>query len=391
MKNFFNFLIAFYPILSGYGFSPQADFGVFSIFIVGLICFFRNHSGSELVLPDGYKLFLVVAVLFTIVFARTIPLRLLLYSINLCMACMFVDYKILLRYYELIVYVCGLFFVIQVVALYTIGVHIVGIASFIPTIYEGSHIDIMTSLSEADRCSSLFLEPSYFAQYMFPYVVIKLFSSIKADMWKAIIVSALVLLSRSGMGLCLLLIIWTYWFFSGNIRLRTKVSVVMVASLAVLMVFRFNEEAFNKMLERTIEFQSFSGDEQYQSSGFIRFFRGYYAYADMPLMNKLFGANPELVESVLSSNVFFLASEDEAFNGTTTLLLYNGLFVCFLFFRHLVLMCWKKNNRVLVVMVLCCIWLMLGESYYLCARMFLTTILMYSLTTTINKQCPQLQ
>lgn len=386
MRNFFIFLIAFYPILSGYGFSPQADFGVLSIFAIGLICCFRYQPVLKIEFPDGYKLFLVVAVLFALVFASTIPLRLLLYSINLCMACMFVDYNKLLRYYEILVNVCGIFLIVQLFVQYTTGIPLVGIVSFIPTIYADSDsIDYMSSIAEADRCASFFLEPSYFAQYMFPYVVIKLFSDIKTDIRKAIVVSILVLLSRSGMGVVLLLIIWAFWFFLGNIRFQTKLTVAIIACLAIVLLFRFNEEAFDKMLERTVEFQSFSGDEQYQSSGFIRFFRGYYGYADMPLFNKLFGANPELVKDVLSSNIFFMVSKDEAFNGTTTLLLYNGLFVCILFFRHLVLMCWKKHNKALTVMVICCIWLMLGESYYLCARMFLTTLLMYSLTKKDKK------
>ena len=104
----------------------------------------------------------------------------------------------------------------------------------------------------------------------------------------------------------------------------------------------------------------------------------------MPMLNKLFGANPELIKTIAHKNIFFGTSGSVDFNGVQTLLIYNGLFVTLLFFRHLVMMCWKKNNYALIVMVICCIWLMLGETYYLCSRLFFTTVLMHAIITQRN-------
>ena len=379
MKKFFVFLVAFYPILSGYGFSPQADFGVFSIFAVGIICCLRYQPVLKFVFPEGYALFFVVALFLSLVAAQTIPLRMLLYSVNLCMACYLVDLKYLKKYYELLVLLsCGFLF-LQVIVAYVSGVDIGGLVSFLPTIYESKGIDADSLTTNAGRHSSFFLEPSYFAQYVFPYVILKLFSSRRIEIVKVAIVSFAVFLSQSGNGAVLLIIIFAFWFIFENINFRIKLGIVIIGVLGLLLLFDYMGEEMERMLERTSEFLSYEGNEQFQSSGFIRFFRGYYAYADMPLFNKIFGANPAFVDIVVHSNYFFVLSKDDAYNGTQMLLLYHGLISCILFYRHLILMCWKKHSKELVLMVICCIWLMLGESYFLCARMFLTICLMYAM------------
>lgn len=374
-------MLAFYPILSAYGFSPQADFGVILLFLIGTLCVFIIGPRFRYRFPDGYALFLCFALLFTLFFAHSIPVRLLLYSVNLCIACNYVDYKLLKKYYSFLVIFCCSFFIIQEIVAFLSNVHLVGIVSFLPTIYaDRDDIDIIDSLANSARHSSLFLEPSYFAQYLFPYIVLMLFEeNSRHGIQKAVIVSIIVLFSRSGIGAVLLLIIWTAWLLAGSLKMKTKILLLLLGSIFIVLLFRYSGGLFTDMLERTSEFQSFRGDEQFMSSGFIRFFQGYYAYADMPLINKLFGANPKLVASVAHSNIFFASDGSVSFNGTQTLLMYNGLFVCILYFRHLILMCRKKHSIALSVMVICCIWLMLGEYYYLCSRMFMTTVLMYAL------------
>lgn len=379
LRKIYIFLVALYPILSGYGYSPQVDFGVISLFIVGVSCAISKRGIFKMASPPGYVLFFSVTLLLSFFFAETIPLRLVLWSLNLFLVCFFVDFRTLFGYYEKIVLCSCTFFIFQLITSVFWGVRISGIIPFIPTIYEGMGIDIIDAQTGGATLCSFFLEKSYFAQYLFPYLVIKLFSNEKKTFISAIVVSLVLLLSRSGNGAVLLIIVWFFWFICANIGFRLKLGIVIMGIVSLMIVFSYMGEVLVGMIERSSELQSFGGDESYQSSGFIRFFRGYYAYADMPLINKLFGANPVFVQSVVQSNYFFAVSKDEYYNGTQMLLLHHGLIACILFYRHLILMCWYKHSKELVLMVICSVWLMLGESYFLCARMFFTTCLMYSM------------
>lgn len=390
MKKFFNFLIAFYPILSGYGLSPQADFGVILIFIVGICCIIANKKPFSFHTPEGYSLFFITAFLMSLTFAHTIQLRLLLYTVNLCLACNYLDFGQLKRSYYILVFITCSFFVFQNIVYLTTGLHISGIIPFIPTIYDGMGINQALVDSQGERFSSFFLEPSYFAQYLFPYIVFEQFSKQKNSMRNAVLVSLVVLLIRSGNGMILLMLSWGIWFLAGNYKLRVKVAYVFVGMVMITVLWKLNSVMFEGLLSRATEFQSYGGDEQYQSSGFIRMFRGYFAYADMPTINKLFGAHPDFVQAIFNNNIYFASSNDNSINGTSTILLYNGAVVCFLFFLHLFLMYWACKRKVMFVMMICCIWLMLSESYYLCARMFTTIILMYGLGCELKKSnCKQ--
>lgn len=379
MKKLFIFLLVLYPILSGYGFSPSLDFGVLLVFFLGIIQIMLNPRKFKLQFLPGYKLFLVVALLLSLVVANTIPIRLILYSINLCIACSFLNFALLKKYYNKVALFCCLFFLFQVVVFKVFNVYVSGLFPLIPTIYDNMGVDLIAIQQAEERWASLFTEPSYLAQYLFPILVIDLFSRNKKDFIYAIIFIFVLLLLGSGNGAILLCIILGGWFFFGNIDIRFKLGACVLLLVVFLFIIFDFEDMFETLLKRAEELQSVEGNREKQSSGFIRFFRGYYAYADMPTINKMLGANPREVKSVVESSYYFLFSEDEFYNGTQTLLLHHGLFSCILFFRHLLLMCWGKHSKELNIMVICCIWLMLGESYFLSARLFLTTCFMYAM------------
>ena len=128
MKKLYNFMLAFYPILSAYGFSPQADFGVILLFLIGTLCVFIIGPRFRYRFPDGYALF-VFCIAFYSIFAHSIPVRLLLYSVNLCIACNYVDYKLLKNIILLVIFCCS-FFIIQEIVAFLSNVHLVGIVSF---------------------------------------------------------------------------------------------------------------------------------------------------------------------------------------------------------------------------------------------------------------------
>lgn len=375
MNKVYNFLLALYPIVSGYGFSPQADFGILIITMIGFLYYVTAKPQGKLRLPDGYLLFFIVTMIFSLFLAHHIYLRLILFTVNLCLACSLGDYFLLFKYYEKIMIVCCAFFFVQLVSSVLLNIHIVGIFSFLPTIYEGI-VDVQDVQSESERFASFFMEPSYFAQYLFPYIVIRLFSFKKKDIKKAIYISIILLLVRSGNGMLLLIVIWGAWFFTKNTSTLAKGGVAVVVLLGWLLLVFSGSDFFDLVLSRVSEFQSYDGEEVNQSSGFIRFFRGYYAFSDFPLFNKWFGSSSKVATNIIESNVFFIGGET-FINGTQTLLCYHGIISCVLFFRHLTLYCWHKYDTILTVMVICSFVLMLGESYFLCSRMLLCSALMY--------------
>lgn len=379
IKKVYHILLALYPILSGYGFSAQLDFGTILIFGLGCIYFLKKRENVRLVSFRGYLLFFFVAVSFSLFFLKTFPTRLLLFSINLWIAIALVDVDLLKKYYFRTVTVCCAYFVLQEITYRLMGSRISGLTTLVPTIYGSFSEKYIAIQKIVPRSASFFLEPSYFAQFLFPYIVLKLFSTEKKNIRSAVLVSFVMLLTKSGSGALLLMIIWGFWFFCSNVKTSIKITIGISGTLVLLAMLFLGEGILNALTNRVSEVTSttntFKGDGE--TSGFIRFYRGYYLYADLPWFNKLFGSTKETISMAMLKSQF-LWSRDSFMNGMQTLLIYHGLFVCVLYMRHLILLFkghLKKKELILLVMGF--IYLMLSESYYLCSRAFVTLLLIY--------------
>jgi len=387
MKKLFNFLIALFPILSGYGFSLSLDFGSLLLFIVGAGCVVVYPKKFKIKFPVGYMAFFVVALLLSLLWARSVPLRLLLYSANLCFACCYADLERLWKYYGIIVWISIGYFLIQEASFYTLGFRPGGLIPFLPTIYGGDTSARIAATAIQERSSSFFLEPSYFAQFLIPYVIISLFSSEKKDTNRAIVVSIVLLLVRSGMGIMLLGIIWLIWFMVSKTKTSTKILISLAAVALFGLLIYTNSSILDYFSSRSGELMSYTGDEQYQSSGFIRFFRGYFAFADLAPLSMLLGANPTDVQNILEHSIFFGADSSNFINGMQTLLFYHGVVGTLLYVRHLFLLPYKSKNNTLLVMSIAVLVLLLGESFYLSSRLFVMTVFMFLIRegSTVNK------
>lgn len=377
MKKLYHFLLVLYPILSGYGLSLSLDFGSIFLFLCGVGCVITYPREFRIKTPIGYKLFFIVALLLSLVWARSIPLRLLLFSINLCFACCYAEKELLWRYYNNIVWICVAFFLVQEASFHILGTRPSGIVSFIPTVYgDDVSRSVINVIMHNERSSSLFLEPSYFAQFLIPYVAISLFSVNKDERKKAIIVSVILLLVRSGVGIMLLGIIWLLWFMYSNIKARTKIVlfVLMILALGVL-VYASGLDMY--LLDRSSELLSYSGDEQYQSSGFVRIFRGYLAFADLSVLNMLLGSNPTDVQLLLDRSIYFGQESTNFINGMQTLLFYHGIIGTIIYLRHILLLPYKTRNKTLLVLSISIIILLLLEQFYLSSRLFVMMMFMH--------------
>ena len=378
MKKAFNLALALFPIISGYGFSPSLDFGSLLLFFLGAGCVVAYPKKFKIKFPLGYMAFFVVALLLSLVWTHSVPLRVLLFSINLCFACSYAKWDYLWKYYGIIVWISCAFFLIQEASYLLLGSRPSGLLSFIPTIY-GDNGD-MIGRSKIDlRSAAFFLEPSYFAQFLLPYVIVNLFSIQKGNVKRAVVISMIIVLIRSGMGVLCVALIWLMWFLYSNVKLHYKIIVLVLgASVFGVLVFT-NSSILYALFGRAGELMSYGGDETYMSSGFIRFFRGYYAFTDMSALNMLFGANPQIVQDTLSRNIFFWSDEIRFLNGVQTLLFYHGIIGAVLYLSHLLSFPYRTHNKILLVFSVCFILLMLGESYFLCSRGFLMVIIMQSI------------
>lgn len=383
LRDLFNFLIVIFPIISGYGFTASLDFGSLLLLFVGSLCFLSSKKPFKISLPKGYNFFFCVTILFSLIFLQSLQLRLILFTINLLFACNFVDPKKIFIYYEKIVWICCAFFILQEFLYNVFSYRISGIIPFLPTIYGDNSDKIIDGIMNSSRSSAFFLEPSYFAQYLFPYVVIKIFSKNRRELQKAILVSLFILISQSGNGILLLILIWGIWFIYSEVKFIIKMIIMLLCVIGFIIISYYNSTIIDTLVSRSIELQSYEGDEQYMSSGFIRFFRGYFLYDELPLMNKIFGTRNEVIADMMATNIYFIGKE-KFLNGIQTLLIHNGLIICLIYVWHILQFCKKNINKSVTVIVICFLFLMLGESYYLSSRSFFVIVILTILTHHIS-------
>ena len=300
MKKLFNTLVVIYPILSAYSAFAGLDLGVVLVFLVGVACSVINIHSLTTHLPKGYWPYFVLLLLSSLLVAHKLPLWPIMYTVCFIFAISFCNINKLIKYYTVSVYICSAFFLLQWGLATFVGLHISGFIPGLSLIYgDDGGLGYIDNTLMQERVSGFFLEPSYLAQYLFPFVAIKLFSGSKRDFRDAILFTFILILVRSGNGVFVLAIIWGIWFWHSDFANGRKV-IYTVLLVLMMGVFSFvAPQLVESLLSRADEL-NFTKVEAYDwyHSGFIRFYRGYYLYADIPLMNKLFGSPMDLIEEV---------------------------------------------------------------------------------------------
>lgn len=376
VRNIFTLFLVLYPILSAYIVFAPIDLGVILCTVSGLMALVVDRF--KIKWPNGYKPFLVYLFFSSLLVTQAIPLRIALYSFLLILGCSYCQLFKLLQCYKKVAIVCILFFVFQEIMRIFLGIKISGIFSFLPLVYGDANTYISNVIMESDRSSSFFLEPSYFAQYLYPLVVIELFyNREKSYLQKAGLLSLIIFLIRSGNGLILLSIIWCAWLFVSNVKRKVKIYILLGGFLIFCGILIYNPDIVLEIVNRSDELSLANADEQYQSSGFIRFFRGYYLYGTLPLVNQLFGINPIILESYIYMNTLGLFNQDVSFlNGIQTVLCQYGFIGLVLVLFH-IYSYGKNGNIICYVLLSGVIFLLLSESYFISSRMLVVMILTY--------------
>lgn len=367
-------LLASLPILSGYAGIASVDLGSILLFLWGIVCFLAVGN-AKLYFPKGYLPFLFFSIVCTTIVTLHFPLGLILFVINMVLALNYTNLKYLFKIYSILVYCSCVLFILQEIS-YTIwGVRISGLLPGLPLVYQDISNEYKQSMLFVDRSSSFFLEPAYFVEYLFPYIIIKLFAENKRSGIEAIAVSAIMLFARSGTGVLLLFIIWGVWFFLGTFNKSYKITIAIVLGVVFFALISYGH-IDNTLYSRVQELSIERGMNGVNSSGFIRFYRGYFIYFELPFINGLFGTSVDEVNRLVASNYYFSDNKNLTFfNGAQTLLIYYG-FLSFIFYmRHLLLYCYNVKPEVKVI-AFCCVYLMLTESFFPTSKLLLCTVLM---------------
>lgn len=366
--------------MSAYILVGSIDVGVALCAISGFLAFKKSRKWKKVVYPKGYASFLLYILFAAITVTHAIPLRILLYSLLLVIGMMCCNIYLIYKYYKKIAVICIVFFIFQEIIRLSTGINLPGIISVLPIVYGDSSSYIEANIINADRSSSFFLEPSYFAQFLFPLVVIELFwNKSKSHFRNALLLSVIIFLIRSGNGILLIGIIWAIWLFASDVKKSTKRLIVLFIAVFGIALIVFVPEILLEFLERSNELSINGVDERFQTSGFIRFFRGYYLYFSLPSINQIFGLNPELLDFYKLNNDLGLFDNDKSFiNGVQTILCLYGVLGLLFFFRHLYFE-GKHSPMICKVLLICTLFLLFSESFFISSRMLVTMVIVCSI------------
>ena len=278
--------------------------------------------------------------------------------------------------YEKVVLILCVIFLLQELAFYVTGYRFSGLIPFLPLFYEQERgiqmEDFMMLQSMKERSSSVFLEPSHFAQYIIPFLTLYLFRKKNNVYFMAIFITLILLALKSGVGLILSSIVWVVWFLKSK---KWKLYLLLVFLMSPLLMFVINSFLntgyASDLLERLNEI---SFDANSNVSGFIRIFRGYVLWNDMDFMSKIFGVSTNYVLGNLVTyyNSYWLFSEELYLNTFQSKLVYAGILGVFLYIYWLYSV-FRKSDVCGKVLMFVLLVLMLMESVNL------SLILMYVL------------
>lgn len=335
-------LLAWYPILNIYKSPLPLGYGSILLLILWMVSLSRGTSiRKSLLLPRQYYVFWAwcaiayfMSYLPQLKFGALIPggFNLFIFSITLGFLLSVFDVETFKRHTKVVVFVAGAILVFQEVLYFTTGSRPIFLLPFGQPMDEITMPELIADQMKMDRSSSLFREPAHFAQYLLPILCLELFSERNKEKLLtpySIFIIAILVLLRSGngfLGLVVLLIV-KVWTFLRNVRVGTKIlAIVIVAPLTFYAVSSYvSTEVGAAMLERTNELEN---DDS--AASYIRVYRGYALYSELPLTNQLVGINDErLMQIIPRTSIAYLfagtQTNDTYMNGVQAVMIHQGL------------------------------------------------------------------
>lgn len=279
-----------------------------------------------------------------------------LFVVNLCLLIPHLKTDTVMKYYRILVYFTIVVFILQELSALFLGHRFSALIPFMDLYTDIPARQYAYALIDAPRSSSIFVEPSHYAQYLAPFLAMSLLECDNKERFasfEAVLVSTVFLIMRSGNGLILCFAIWVIHIIFANTRLLKKLFIVIpisiILGLQVFSVFS-NTEKGAEVLNRSTELDA--DQERTSSSGSIRIFRGFLVQKEMPLSIKVFGVGQGGANDIIDhSSVSWMFFKEHYLNNASGFLISYGYIGTFLFLAFLFSLYDKRKKGVLMLIV----------------------------------------
>lgn len=247
--------------------------------------------------------------------------------------------------------IASCFLIVQFILYNIAGIKLYGVAES----YRTNITDDIT------RPCAFFVEPAHFCRYCclpLYYLVFK--DNSKRRVFKIILISLAILLSKSSIGYITFAVVWLLWLLknirNGHIKLSTvkKGALVVIPSIFAMFTLSTKYELFSFVLDHV------SGLNMKEiTSGNVRVFRGFFIWIQEGILSKIFGVGFANVKSFLISNrirtIFdgILETGNEYMSALSYILVMNGIIGLIIFLFAIGKIYIKgHSNRILVILFL---------------------------------------
>lgn len=380
------FLLASFPILNIYVTPFILSWGEAFFISMMIVCYLRDKR-NIFNFPKWYFAFWIyVSFMYLLLSLSEFRLGVLipggfnffLFSLILGFVISHFDYPSFRKYYRSLFFISFAVLVAQEIAYNLMGFRFSAMIPFgeLKDGYPMEELIADQTKSYTDRSSSIFREPAHMAQYILPLLAIELYDDSKKRIFSpmSILLMISLLTLRSGNGIVGMALLVGIKFVYFIIRERTK-NKFLVISLAVLiggmaLTYYVSSEAGQSVLDRSEDLEN-----EEDAHSFVRIYRGWRLYAEMPIVYQMIGATKTIINATIpqtSASMLFLGDDSDNlyFNGMQTTFLYNGLFGTFLLLLIYIRL-YKKNT----ILGKALIWMLLVLS--LIASTYITSVMLF--------------
>lgn len=270
------------------------------------------------------------------------------------------------------------FYFAQLLVETTTGIGLSGVIPGLP-LSEGVPENINERIYfSTTRYSAFFSEPSHFAQFLLPLLIILLFDKPLTIRFKKPLILAIIsalLLLQSGtaiVGIVPILIFLLISFWKEHPKQKPLVLLFLMLLVCVIgfVIKKFiDSEIGSFIIERSDEFDMTAIDG---TSGFVRMWRGFYVYDDYSMVEKIFG-NCCLEDQIRHVKASHMEMNFEGFaltyfSGIQTILIRTGI-IGFVLFSAFLRRLWIDNTICGKCLLVTCITLMFVDATYLTTGM----------------------
>lgn len=233
--------------------------------------------------------------------------------------------------------------------------------------------------------TAIFSERAHLCEYLVPFIALCLYSDRFIEKWripKAIMVTLVVLSTVSGNGFVVVAIEWfLYFMMFGAIPKHKKIPIAAAGLLILIVAFEYISSIPKYSLMFSQLFTNTAGGSYVKAN--YRVYRGFDYFAQMPLIQKIFGVGMSHMSIFAKvnglSSIYDVSHEAfEFFSTITQVLLYFGIVGLYLYAKHLISLATKSSSFVKgMLIVVIALW-------FASQMLFANTHIMYILIITVG-------